>query len=284
MATPTVSVYKTGSIIEVQRAKYSGTSKGGPGGIRNNISKFSRASRRRLLRKVARLDRNVLPLFLTMTYPSSYPDDPTEWKRHLNDVWAKRLKRKHPQAGYIWRLEFQKRGAPHFHLLVYGVDSEIEIFRRWLSESWYDVVASDDEKHLRAGTNARQTRSAHGAMVYLAKEIAKTKQADISDTFPDGVGRWWGVKFKDKLPWSEVEHISISDQDADRLIRLMRRHARLKSREYHKLSVFCDGALWSNRLEEILNLPIWREPPKRPLRRLAEVEERLALKMTRWRR
>ena len=215
-----VSVYETGSSMSVKRSLYSGASKGGPGGIRGSIKAYSRASRRRLLRKVAQLDRGVSPLFVTLTYPNAYPSDPEEWKRHLNSVWAKKLRRRHPKSGFIWRLEFQQRGAPHFHLLLYGVEEALRDFQTWLSRSWYDSVASGDEKHLRAGTNAIQTTPGKGTMVYMAKEVGKTKQAIAAD-YPEGIGRWWGVKYKDDLPWSDQKYRTITDPTANKIIRLM---------------------------------------------------------------
>lgn len=270
-----VSIYKTGSALTVRRRIYSGASKGGPGGPRENIRSFSRASRRRLLRKVAQLDRSVLPVFATLTYPLEYSPDPTEWKRHLNSVWAKRLRRQYPNAAYIWRLEFQRRGAPHFHLILYGATGSIEEFRQWLSLSWYETVQSGDEKHLRAGTNAKQTRSSAGTVGYMAKELGKTSQASLSDDYPDGVGRWWGVKFGGSLPWSPLEHKTISDADADRIIRLMRRHAKLRGREYHSLTVFANGPFWSERLEDILALGQEGAPSENPLASLVKAERRV---------
>ena len=273
-----VSVYDAGSTMTVKRPSYSGASKGGPGGPRGSIKAFSRASRRRLLRRVAKLDRDVLPVFATLTYPSAYPADPEEWKRHLNSIWAKRLRRVYPNAGYIWRLEFQRRGAPHFHLILYGIDGSLDVFRKWLSATWYDAVASGDEKHLRAGTNARQTRSSRGTMKYMAKEVGKTHQAKLSDDYPDGIGRWWGVKYKNALPWSGQTYRTIEDATADKLMRLMRHIAELRGREYHSLTIFTDGRFWKERLDDVIELFESGDdalPPRRPLASLQAAEDRI---------
>ena len=263
--------------MTVKRTVYSGASKGGPGGPRGGIRAFSRASRRRLLRRVAQLDKRVLPVFATLTYPAAFPAEPEEWKRHLNSVWAKRLRRIYPEAGYLWRLEFQRRGAPHFHLILYGIGGPLSKFREWLSQSWYETVASGDEKHLRAGTNARQTRSSKGTMVYMAKEIGKTRQATLTDEYPDGIGRWWGVKHKESLPWSPLRHRTISDKTADRMMRLMRKIAELPGREYHSLTIFANGQFWADRLDEIIELYEGEGgAPVRPLAQLRKVETELA--------
>ena len=83
-------------------------------------------------------------------------------------AWSGRLKREYPEAAFIWRLEFQKRGAPHFHMLLYGVNVSMKVFRQWLATSWYEVVDSGDERHQRAGTGAERMDSFRAAMNYAS--------------------------------------------------------------------------------------------------------------------
>ncbi|MEL7396241.1 MAG: hypothetical protein AAFN44_07715 [Pseudomonadota bacterium] len=243
------------------------------------MTRFTRASRRRLLKTIGKLNRNVLPVFATLTYPGKYSTDPEDWKRDLK-VWGDRLERQYPDSGFVWRLEFQKRGAPHYHLLIYGVGDDIVSFREWLSVSWFKVVGSENPDHLAAGTNAQPMRAARGAMYYAAKEMGKTTQARILGKYPEGVGRWWGIRFKNRLPWSNNQTLQISETQANGLIRLMRKHASLKSRDYFSLSVFCNGPFWTERIDALLALfegetqPI----PGRPLAHLRSQEERIAVK------
>jgi len=98
------------------------------------------------MRKLAMMDKEYMPLYVTLTYPAVYPTKPGEYKRHLKN-FASRMKRVFPQAGFFWRLEFQRRGAPHYHLLVYGVEGTQD----WVSAAWYDIVGSGDENHLQCG-------------------------------------------------------------------------------------------------------------------------------------
>jgi len=126
-----VRAYKGGGLIEVQSP---GLVSGKPGGGRRGlIKRFSEGSRRRLLRTLNRVQRDLLPTFLTLTYPDNFPGNPRVWKAHLN-AWLKRLKRQHPKAAGFWKLELKPRQsgantgeiAPHFHLLLWGLPESWE--------------------------------------------------------------------------------------------------------------------------------------------------------------
>jgi hypothetical protein len=126
-------------------------------------------------------------LFVTLTYPRQYPGTWQVWKRQL-DTMMKRFRRKFPSFAATWKLEPQKRGAPHYHLLVVGVPF---LAKAWLSHMWYEVVGSGDPKHLEAGTNVQLAKSHKGVVSYAAKYTAKRQE--LPADWQEGVGRWWGV-------------------------------------------------------------------------------------------
>jgi len=95
-----------------------------------------------------------------------------------------RLERRYPGIVLIWRLEFQERGAPHFHLLVFNVE-RIDIL--WLSRAWFEVVGSGDIRHLKAGTQVQQVKSWRGVLYYVGKYLAKAAGVSFA------TGRVWGV-------------------------------------------------------------------------------------------
>ncbi|MGI8815954.1 MAG: rolling circle replication-associated protein [Pseudonocardia sp.] len=113
---------------------------------------------------------NRLPAMLTLTYPGDWltvaPDSATSM-RHFQ-AFCKRYQRAwgEPLRG-PWKKEFQRRGAPHFHISttppmglteVTGLAGETVTvdFRRWLSITWADIVNHPDpeqyRRHLAAGT------------------------------------------------------------------------------------------------------------------------------------
>lgn len=157
---------------------------------RGCVREFSRKSRTRLQQFLCALPVDHVGrgmLFVTLTYPGAYPGAWGVWKRQL-DTWIKRLRRRLPGCGGVWKLEPQKRGAPHFHLLLVGVPF---LAREWLSRSWYEVVGSGDKRHLAAGTNVELARSHRGVVAYASKYVAKQERLPVE--WDAGVGRWWGV-------------------------------------------------------------------------------------------
>lgn len=195
---PTITLTTGGSLTKLRAAKIPRPSSAPA--RRGKITGFSAAARKRLIELLASLNRkrlDRLPLFVTLTYPRVWPDEPTVWKRHL-DTWLKRLERKYERTAVIWKLEFQSRGAPHFHLLVFGprwIDA------KWLSRSWYQVVDSGDINHLKAGTKVERIRSWKGVMFYASKYLAKK----TDERLPGMVGRYWGILNRDMLPFDLIE-------------------------------------------------------------------------------
>lgn len=154
---------------------------------RGTVKQFTPRSRSRMLKHFAKIDRSVLSesLLVTLTYPRLFPTESSTYKRHL-DSFSKRLLRTFPRSCATWKLEFQTRGAPHFHLIVTGVSF---LSRRWLSRAWYEIAGDGDERNLRAGTQVVRADSPRKALSYAAKYCAKISTGATGEHS----GRFWGV-------------------------------------------------------------------------------------------
>jgi hypothetical protein len=98
-------------------------------------------------------------IFVTLTYPRKYPEEPELCKRHLKAL-RKRLQREYGSFAAFWRLGIQKRGAWHFHLLLFVGPSfgSIDELRHFISSSWYEVTGKISEGHLRTGTSVEAVK------------------------------------------------------------------------------------------------------------------------------
>jgi hypothetical protein len=151
---------------------------------RSEIGHFSARARKRLAFVAANTDAEFVTM-ITLTYPREFETDGKEVKRHLN-LFLKRFARRYEHE-YLWFLEFQIRGAPHYHILSTRLDMAIDKY--WLSSAWYEIVGSQDVKHLLAGTRVERLRKT-GAR-YAVKYAYKMRQKSVPTEYQN-VGRFYG--------------------------------------------------------------------------------------------
>lgn len=190
---------------------------------RGTITAFSAKSRSRMIQSMCKLDTSQLPpgiLFETLTYPRHYSGEPADWHRDL-DVWTERFTKANPEAFFMWKLEFQKRGAPHFHLLIFGVGwnpKELErlnlLWRAW----WYDIVGSGDKRHARRGAHLEVVKNVQQLVKYASKYVGKPDESIRAA----GTGRIWGIRHRAVAPRT-VLTAEISDSEFFALRRAFRR-------------------------------------------------------------
>jgi hypothetical protein len=187
------------------------------------ITGWSRRSRAAMCRTFAELDYTPLvesgrvPALVTLTYPDDWESvapDGASVKRHMMR-WRKRFHREWGEpARYIWKLEFQRRGAPHIHLWMAPPDTvgrSGRKFRNWLSQEWADIVAHPDPeqraRHLLAGTAVDILKGLRACdpkrlAIYFTKHSSPNKlpgkgyQHIVPEAWRQpghGPGRFWGV-------------------------------------------------------------------------------------------
>lgn len=160
------------------------------GGERSEITMLSRES----LRRLAFVAHNTAVRFdsmVTLTYPAEFCSDGQEVKRHLR-TWLKWSRREGGVNSYLWALEFQRRQAPHFHIFTAGGD--LLHMKQAVSLRWFEIVASDDPKHLAAGTRTERLRKPDAAGRYAAKYASKPHQKAVPPNYRN-VGRFWGHSY-----------------------------------------------------------------------------------------
>jgi hypothetical protein len=166
-------------------------------------------------------------LLLTVTYPGDWREvagSGPRTKGHLRALrqWIDRqLKaRGITDWGALWFLEFQTRGAPHFHLVLWGTNLrgiDLDEVKPALSKAWVKIVDHPDPeqraKHLQAGTRLEFLRERHFG--YAVAYASKPHQKQVPEGYAKP-GRFWGtwnadipepIVFRTVVPFASFEHL-----------------------------------------------------------------------------
>lgn len=185
------------------------TAKPRGGAKRGKVTEFSDSSRERLASHLINLPSNSIKSFLTLTYPDSFPVDGEDCKYHL-----KKMRQWFRNRGIngVWFLEFQKRGAPHFHAFLSGYVSSFQVTEQWirclnyLTDEQKDKVRAVHNGEAR-GFNSDKNRPciellrcSEAMQKYATKYAYKCEQKTVPSDFLN-VGRFWGSWGKLRPRW-----------------------------------------------------------------------------------
>lgn len=161
---------------------------------RASVYQFSAGSAtrmRRYLRECCAEYSNMV----TLTYPGFFESDGAIVKDHLRrflQEFKRRIERDHPDQALhyssFWFLEFQGRGAPHFHIFTTHYFP-----KQWVSATWYRIVNSEDPRHLTAGTRCEKLERGRSGLISYAQKYANKQCQKVVPENYENVGRFWGV-------------------------------------------------------------------------------------------
>lgn len=195
-------------------------------GKREKIRGFTDRAKRKLLWRLQTVDYDSLrklgyrAFFITLTYQDKFfyafknikdcKDDLDTLDKRLGSF----LKRSEVDYFYFWKLEFTKKGVPHFHLLLFCKSKNRRKFRvtrkniiGLVNRFWVEVITRNirvrDNRKLKglekiisdmfkAATNVSATpiNKQRVLMAYMSKELAKKHQTEFPEEY---TGRFWGV-------------------------------------------------------------------------------------------
>lgn len=189
--------------------------------LRGNISVVNKRS----LNNLALLVKSCEVTFtsvMTLTYGGNYPFSGKVAKKHLNHFLVQ-SKRVFGDYSYIWVLEFQERGAVHFHIAT-TLPAPTKLQSQQFAEMWLKISLEGDWWYCElldvGGTFARgqnlstklagysvhrhpkaweALRKSDGLGRYMAKYANKLRQKVVPPWYSD-VGRFWGASRHIKLP------------------------------------------------------------------------------------
>ena len=185
---------------------------------RGKITKFSRKSRKRLFNIILKMEDRHGWYFITLTYPNEYPKNYEIWKHHLHKLSCS-LRYHYPDLNFLWKLEFQKRGAPHFHLLGYfPTVSHLDELKDLILNSWLRIV-NLSYRGLGNAVQVDSVKSIKSSGFYLA--MYQTKDQNIPTDIL--IGRTWGIVGKKQMPIQAYKQSDLNEKQYIILKRLCRR-------------------------------------------------------------
>jgi hypothetical protein len=227
------------------------------------VTEWSRKSRANMVAALCEIDYRPLfadptrlPTMITLTYPGDWltvAPNGKAVKRHLQAFRRRYAKAWGEDLRAVWKLEFQMRGAPHFHLLMvppHGLARTPkpraraaawvgagQPFRQWLSAVWANIVNHPDPEqralHTGAGTNVKWAEGLRctdpkRVAVYFTKHgsfSAKEYQNRVPEPWQEpgrGPGRFWGYWCLHRV----TVGVEVTPEQATQAARLVRRWAR----------------------------------------------------------
>lgn len=207
---------------------------------RSAVKGISRRSRNRFWTTMAKInwssaiEAGETLALVTLTYPRSWRvvcGSPKQLADQL-DALVKRFERQtRAKFRAVWVREFQRRRAPHLHLVLIWPCS---LRTTWLASAWYEVVGSGDERHLSRGIKVDLFESVDSeALRKVSIYLMKQAEGMASCPFPPadwvnpsgGVGRCWG---KRGLKFC-VSEVSVPVSTLIEILRVLRRLYRSRS-------------------------------------------------------
>lgn len=105
-------------------------------------------------------------------------------KKYLN-TWLTNMRKTYGMQNYVWRMEFQKRGTVHFHIVT-DADLTLDVTHK----TWNQILERNG--HFGAMEwNSTDVRRFNNYATYIAKYSGK--ENDESDEGIPVTGRYWGA-------------------------------------------------------------------------------------------
>ncbi len=234
------------------RSPHAKSSSGNRGGKRGKVTTLSDASRTNLKRYLATMKRDAPAFTMALTLPNDFKAISSASVHQIFKIICNRLtaSRGFPGVSFVWKRELQRRGALHYHLLIYGIEVEMirQSFQRWLALQWNSLIcasfdAEESGKHLRWHLHSKNMEAVRGNIAgYFAKYLGKPLEA-VCEEIP---GRWWGKVNGSALPLSTRREVAMPERAAIIAHRIARKLLQKRANEAkHRIIAKASGLMSS---------------------------------------
>lgn len=189
-------------------------------GRKSDIGELSVESRKRLAFTASNSSCEWKSM-ITLTYGNEFPQNGKQVKRDLN-LFLSALRYRIAGVKYLWFLEFQRRGAPHVHILLSSSFEELafgHLVEKWVVlASAYAESESSEENIRKFNIHCNKSgvydfwqnaRSERGLSHYAVKYATKTEQKEVPTNY-QSVGRFWGAS-RGLVEYIDEEYIQGGD-------------------------------------------------------------------------
>lgn len=187
------------------------------GGRRGKIVGFSRASRKRMLMFVSKINWGKVNdgVFITLTWPDKYIPKSSYEMNYLRHRFLRYMENHLvKKVGAIWRIEWviRKSGSlegtvqPHIHLIVFGTTF---VHGACVREWWRKCIDASGP----LCTDVRSLTSKRMHQVYIAKYAAKMPDDPSLDyvAYLNIRGRHWGYHRRELIPMHESRKVVVNN-------------------------------------------------------------------------
>lgn len=228
-----------------------------------DITRFSKSSRLRVMRKMNRVQGQLLgtPIFITLTHRHG-SHTAREFQYCFLKKFAPRLKEIVPEIALMWRLEPHRNGKPHYHLIVWSyrkkIKLESEYYKRQIRQAWRDSIDQHDRAAELYSCKIEALGSHRKAMHYVSKYVAKEDSSESSKI----EGRRWGTSRS--LPVGAITEVNLTREQYEDLKNIVRTILKANDKPEGLISTILDDSkmMWTwlspDEIEavlEYLNLP-----------------------------
>lgn len=192
---------------------------GGIGGEKSIRGTVKATASKSSLRRLRRYLENCITKYnkmITLTYGEDFPRA-GQSKTDLNDFMQKLFRGSEGVTSAVWVMEFQKRGAVHYHILCDGGF----IHHERVAAMWF--ASTKGKSSIMAGTRTEAIFQGNANLSkylskYLSKSYQKVSESGVSE---DDLkrGRFWGVRGNREVKPMEATNLIVDRVSLEELLK-----------------------------------------------------------------